>query len=221
MQEPMNHTAEKQLSSISDKVLDDGQQPPGELSAFLTIPQELRDEIHKHLLQYPTSVPLERHDGLQVRARGAKRSYLSLSLTCRQLRKEALDIFFGNNDIEVGYWAGIANVPDVHISKIKHIRVQDWIGTISESPVSCALHLRQLGTQTHIDVVGDYTSRLSGDELELQSESQQGLHKMVPVFEAAKPAARMLQHSVRTREGVEGDALRAVAKKLWQGWAVL
>ena len=79
---------------------------------LLTIPQELRDQILREALQkYGTVLFVEQychgeddaHDGPSKGSRGVRKCYYSLVLSCKQLYKESIPIFFKNNAFEL--WA--------------------------------------------------------------------------------------------------------------------
>lgn len=101
---------------------------------MLDLPRELRNEVFRHLFQTPSSSfrlgtnsgrspPNIRWFALSKQEDECLRGYLSLSLTCRQIRNEAAEIFYELNTFKTFAAVGIQELPAMFVRRLQRLEL--------------------------------------------------------------------------------------------------
>lgn len=110
---------------------------------LLTIPRELRDEILKDVLEQEDGIVLTkaRRTKQPASSRQTAHSYWALSLTCKQLRDEADQVFYSSNRFEIEIWYELPQLPDRHIALVTHLAFFVGTSLSSRDDLACFVEI--------------------------------------------------------------------------------
>lgn len=186
---------------------------------LLTIPQELRDQILKEALQIDAPVLLDnqdeqqqKYDGIGKESQDVKAIYCSLALTCKQLHKESIPIFFQNNTFEVwAYGMDLARSNRCcRLIRNFDIHVVFVIGSL----VSHLIALVKVRGTTVTMTVDDKTWSVLRNGTEEVRGTSKHEHHANHMFFRLQPSLKMLHETVRGGDAMGIETLKEIQRKM-------
>ena len=199
--------------------------PPPTLT---NLPQEVRDDILQHLLHSQDVIRFSRCASPASRGREARRTYLSLLLTCKQLRSDAARVFFSTNKFGFGLWNQKSIIPFAshHVRLMKHVFLYGWKRLSSGNHVPCSVEISTspLAMNIKTQIGGGDAWEVSEGEWKstwcTANDRKKELYLTFPMLQAALPIILMLQQFSSEGSRMERETLENAAKMLQANWKI-
>ena len=181
---------------------------------LLAIPQELRNEIYDYLLVHqdkeasqPSSLRFYRDEHEPIRA------FISLSLTCRQLHDEAMQVIFGDTKFCFGVFSATYRFPSDWAPLLKHVALCSY---------GCELYFRKGNGSVEIGVtMGRYRWLVSGPTLQPVSRPVSADSVALAMARTTMPVVQLLQQSFEGENGPNLKTLEMMAAQLRSKWGAI
>jgi hypothetical protein len=174
---------------------------PRQRPNLLSIPQELRDEVFNYILVQEPSISLY-HD-LDFQYDPVKQPYLALSSTNKQLRHEAVDMFFKKNKFRWSIIRPLGNVPGRHLRRMTQI-------DFHSSPNCCCMRIYPKEAESLIYWYGqEWTVTAHGGDIKVHSS-----HAASWVGQRPYRVLMEFQGLIAQGPGMNVEALKFIGREL-------